>query len=290
MAHYIPNILLNDGNHIPAFGIGFHHSVTTVSDQISVALQLGIRHIQVTSLDLLEAIRLAIEQSAMSWTYIFISAKVGRGADLRQEVEDILLQLKRPYLDMCLLDSRWPGTQDRLINAWTVMEDIKARGLARSIGVSNNWSKEQLEIIFAEARHYLPAINEQEFHPFCNQEDYLQWTKCCGIVTCSFRLLEQFIQESKKYPAFTTNILTPRSVLRWIQLSGVITFELVEQLKMYETSQTHNQYQAIKALATLRPRLEGHGASRALKEEKLVAEMGEREACRAVEKERSVIR
>ena len=58
---------------------------------------------------------------------------------------------------------------------WKQMEDVKAQGLAKSIGVSN-YLQEHLEWILETAKTP-PAINQIEFHPYLQHGDLLEFHK-----------------------------------------------------------------------------------------------------------------
>lgn len=53
------------------------------------------------------------------------------------------------------------------------MEEVKAQGLAKSIGVSN-YLPEHLDIILATAT-VPPAINQIEFHPYLQHPDLIKY-------------------------------------------------------------------------------------------------------------------
>lgn len=55
------------------------------------------------------------------------------------------------------------------------MEELKAQGLAKSIGVSN-YLPEHLDMIM-ESCKVPPAVNQIEFHPYLQHEDLLRYHK-----------------------------------------------------------------------------------------------------------------
>lgn len=58
---------------------------------------------------------------------------------------------------------------------WKQMEEMKAQGLAKSIGVSN-YLPEHLDWIL-ETASVPPAINQIEFHPYLQHVDLLKYHK-----------------------------------------------------------------------------------------------------------------
>ena len=64
---------------------------------------------------------------------------------------------------------------------WTQMEELKAQGLTKSIGVSN-YLPEHLEWILATCR-VPPAVNQIEFHPYLQHPDLLRFHKEKASIT-----------------------------------------------------------------------------------------------------------
>lgn len=56
------------------------------------------------------------------------------------------------------------GSEEELQKAWAAMEQVKADGLAKSIGVSN-YLPWQIEATLKTAKE-VPSINQIEFHPY----------------------------------------------------------------------------------------------------------------------------
>lgn len=67
---------------------------------------------------------------------------------------------------------------------WAAMEEIKAQGLAKSIGVSN-YLPEHLDAIL-ETASVPPAINQIEFHAYLQHPDLLTYHKKHDIATAAY--------------------------------------------------------------------------------------------------------
>ena len=68
--------------------------------------------------------------------------------------------------------------------AWASMEEVKAAGLAKSIGVSN-YLPQHLEAILATAK-IPPALNQIEFHAYLQHPELLTYHKKHGIATSAY--------------------------------------------------------------------------------------------------------
>ena len=64
------------------------------------------------------------------------------------------------------------------------MEDVKRKGKAKSIGVSN-FLQSHLETIMKVAT-IVPSINQTEFHPYLQRGDLVPWCKSKGIATSAY--------------------------------------------------------------------------------------------------------
>ena len=122
------------------------------------------------------------------------------------------------------------------------MEDVKASGKARSIGVSNYLQK-HFEATLATAKT-VPSINQTEYHPYLQHGDLLDWQKAHSeIATAAYSPLTPITKGrpgplddllaslAKKYYVSEGEIL-----LRWCIDQGVVavtTSGKEERLKDY---------------------------------------------------------
>src|SRR5262249_59879979 len=64
--------------------------------------------------------------------------------------------------------------------SWSALEILKAKGKARSIGVSNFTIRHLTELL--DETKTSPAVNQVEFHPYLYQRDLLEFCAGRGIV------------------------------------------------------------------------------------------------------------
>ncbi|HWP33499.1 MAG TPA: aldo/keto reductase, partial [Solirubrobacterales bacterium] len=106
----------------------------------------------------------------------------GRDSTLRT-FEASLDRLGLDYMDLCLIN--WPvQTGGRFVDAWRALERMHEEGVAHTIGVSN-FGIGDLELLRRESET-LPAVNQIELHPYCQEADLLAWHAEHGVATAAW--------------------------------------------------------------------------------------------------------
>lgn len=165
-------VQFNDGNQIPAVGFGVFRIPADGSTYQAVkeALAVGYRHIDTAVAYFNEQeVGQAIKDSGIPREEIFVTSKIwlqdyGYEAATKG-LETSLKKLGLDYIDLYLLHQPYgdvPG-------AWRALEDAKAAGKIKSIGVSNMtptiWNK------FVPDFATTPAVNQVEFNLFFQQQE-----------------------------------------------------------------------------------------------------------------------
>ena len=155
---------LADGSNIPTLGFGVWQVPDGRACEAAVrsALEAGYRHIDTAQAYGNEAsVGRALAASGVPRDEVFITTKFYPGnADPVVEARNSVGRLGVDHLDLYLV--HWP--QNGPTWAWPGMEEAKAQGLARSIGVSN-FSASDLEQVSAMMTT-APVINQVQFSPF----------------------------------------------------------------------------------------------------------------------------
>lgn len=166
-------VLLNDGNRIPSVGYGTYKLMNgQESDEtIRLALELGYRHLDTAAMyQNEETVGKAIRESGIPREEIFVTTKLhpdDQGYESCFTAFDISLKkLGLSYVDLYMI--HWPG-KDRYVETWRAMEELKASGKVRSIGVCN-FQEHHLETLRKETTT-IPVINQVERHPFLAQKE-----------------------------------------------------------------------------------------------------------------------
>ncbi len=163
---------LNDGVEIPVFGFGTFQIPADGSTYKAVreALDLGIRHIDTAAAYFNEKeVGRAIRESGIPRDEIFVTSKLwlqDYGYEpAKKGIEISLSNLGLDYIDLYLIHQPYgdvPG-------AWRAMEEAKAAGKIRSIGVSNMTPK--IWNNFVPQFKTMPSVNQVEFNPYYQQKE-----------------------------------------------------------------------------------------------------------------------
>lgn len=171
-----------------------------VGKAVELAIEMGYRHIDCAAIymnegEIGEAIHSCIQRGLINRKDLWITSKLWNNAHGRDEVipalKKTLRDLKLDYLDLYLI--HWPvAIKNNVINAtqaddylslaqqpiaatWQGMEEAKALGLTRHIGVSN-FSRLKLENLLANCKEK-PEVNQVELHPYLQQNELLAFCK-----------------------------------------------------------------------------------------------------------------
>ena len=165
-------VTLNDGNKIPAVGFGVFliPNDGATYEAVTRALKAGYRHIDTAAAYFNEAeVGKAVKDRGIPREEIFITSKLwlqdyGYEA-AKKGLETSLEKLGLDYVDLYLLHQPY-GDVD---GAWKALEEAKAEGKIRSIGVSNMTPKIWKEFVPQFAT--MPAVNQVECNPFFQQKE-----------------------------------------------------------------------------------------------------------------------
>ncbi len=170
-------VRLNDGQSMPLFGFGTFRltEAPETRDAVLAALEIGYRLIDTAAVYANEAeVGEGVKLGPVAREELFITTKVWNNDQGYDETlvacHNSLRVLGMDYVDLYLI--HWPVT-DKWQGSWRAMEELRAQGLCRSIGVSN-FSIAHLEELRAMS-NIIPAVNQVEFHPFAYQRDLLQY-------------------------------------------------------------------------------------------------------------------
>lgn len=182
----IPQLILNDGNAIPAIGFG----TWPLDDQqaeaaVRQALASGYRLIDTASRYGNEkGVGLGLAASDVPRKDIVLTTKL-RGSDqgYDQTLRGFDASVKRlglDYVDLYLI--HWPLPARGLFpDSWKAMVRLRDEGRIRSIGVSNFQPAHIRQLI--DETGVTPAVNQIELHPDFAQSELRDFHKLHGIVT-----------------------------------------------------------------------------------------------------------
>ena len=184
----VPSVELNDGHTIPQLGFGvFQIEPADTVEAVRLALEVGYRHIDTAEMYGNEReVGEAVRASGLERGEVFVTSKLNnsyhRPDDARRAFETTLSELGFDHLDLFLIHWPLPTLYDGdFVSTWKTLEEFKADGRARSIGVSN-FQVDHLERLAAEA-DVVPAVNQIELHPYFQNQEVRAHGESHGILT-----------------------------------------------------------------------------------------------------------
>ena len=184
----VPAITLNDGNHIPQLGFGVYQvAPDETAATVKTALEVGYRHIDTAQMYGNEkGVGEGIRGAGLDRAQVFITSKLDNGFhrpdDARRAFDETLQALGTDYIDLFLIHWPLPTLYDGdFVSTWTTLEDFKADGRARSIGVSNFQIHHLQEL--ARETGGTPAVNQIEVHPYFTNDEVRAYGTEHNIVT-----------------------------------------------------------------------------------------------------------
>ncbi len=172
-------------------------------------------------------------------------------------VEESLYRAGLDYWDLYLI--HWPNPRQGLyVEAFQALVDLKAKGLIRSVGVSN-FLPAHLERLRDEVGE-LPSVNQIELHPYFPQAEQLAAHEALGVRTESWsplaRKLRVVDEPILAELAAETGRTVAQVVLRWHVQLGTIPLpksatpkRQAENLDVFDFSLTEEQMSRVSSLA-----------------------------------------
>ncbi|KAK6058053.1 putative glyoxal reductase, partial [Cooperia oncophora] len=230
-----PNILggrmrLNDGNEMPMIGLGISriNGQQSISNSVRTALEAGYRLFDTAQL--YGNIEEYLPKYGLQREDVFITTKVQtKDGDATMWAEESVLgslkKLRTKYIDLALLHfprDRFTGSDDAYeVNkkgrkeVWRKLEQLKERGLIKSIGVSNYEVYHLVELL--DYAKHLPAVNQIEYHPYFTRQTLVNFCRQNRIFVQAFSSLLWGNQEILKEPIVKQLVekyaVTPQTIL-----------------------------------------------------------------------------
>ena len=258
-------VTLNDGNQMPILGLGtWTLKGQTCEDSVYHALKTGYRLIDTARYygnekDVGRGIHRAIKEGLVKREEIFVTSKIMPSDYDRayKGIEDSLKDLGLDYLDLILIHQ--PGYDDESV--YRAMEEALKNGLVKSIGISNYYSKEQVDEVLSYAK-VLPAVIQNENHIYYQNNELREYVKTKGIVIESWypfggrgHTAENFENETIVKIAQETGKSSAQVILRWQIQEGYIVIpgssnpdHIEENFDIFDFSLSEEQMKEIEAV------------------------------------------
>lgn len=233
---------LNDGNKIPAIGFG----VFQIPDHdeavkaVESAIANGYRLIDTAeAYNNQKAVGDAIKNSDVNRDDIFLTTKLWVSnftyEKATKSINNDLEELGTDYLDLMLLHQAYGD----VAGAWRALEDAQKAGKIKSIGVSNFWPEQMINLqLMSNVR---PAVNQIEVNPWFQRESEIKWNQKDGVTVEAWAPFAE-----GKDGIFTNPVLheigekygksNGQVILRWLLQRGII----VIPKSVHDTRQKEN--------------------------------------------------
>lgn len=254
-------IKLNNGVEMPVLGFGVYQiEDRSLCEQcVYEAVSAGYRSVDTASAYMNEqAVGRAIARSGVPREELFITTKLwvqdAGYENARRAFDRSLKRLGLDYLDLYLIHQPYGD----VYGSWRAMEELYREGRVRAIGVSNFHPDRLADLILHN--EVVPAVNQVETHPFCQQRESAAWMKERGVQIESWAPFAEgrnglFQNEVLLAVAHKHGKSVAQVVLRWLIQRGVIVIpksvrreRIAENLDVFDFALDGEDMAAIAAL------------------------------------------
>ncbi|MEW5920755.1 MAG: aldo/keto reductase [Bacillota bacterium] len=257
------NIILNNGVEMPILGFGVYQITDAKECEQCVydALMAGYRLIDTAASYLNEeAVGRAIKRSGVPREELFITTKLwiqDAGYErTKKAFEKSLKKLQLDYLDLYLIHQPFGD----VYGSWRAMEELYREGKIRAIGVSNFQMDRLVDLILHN--EVVPAINQIETHPFCQQIESAKLMKEYNVQIESWGPFaegrnnmfqnEVLLSLAEKYSKSVAQV-----ILRWLIQRGVVAIpksvhkeRIIENFNIFDFELSQEDMDRIATLDT----------------------------------------
>ena len=237
-------VTLNNGVEMPILGFGVYQINNQEECETCVydAIKVGYRLIDTAAAYMNEeAVGRAIKRSGVPREELFITTKLwiqdAGYESAKLAFHKSLERLGLDYLDLYLIHQPYGD----VYGAWRAMEELYEEGKIRAIGISNFTPDRVMDFICNQK--IVPAVNQIETHPFCQQIETQQFLQDNGVQIESWApfaegLNNLFTNETLAAIAKRHSKSIAQVVLRWlIQRDVVVIPKSVRKERIKENFQ-----------------------------------------------------
>lgn len=259
------SIKLNSGYAMPVLGLGtWSQNNQTAAESVYTALKLGYRLIDTARYygnerGVGEGVKRAIAEGIIKREEVFITSKImpGNYDNAAAAIDASLKDLGVAYLDLMLIHQ--PGSNDRAV--YQAMEQAVKKGKIRSIGISNYYTKQQVDEVLSYAK-IVPAVIQNENHIYYQNTALMDYVKPYGTaIECWYpfggrgntrdsfenKTIVGIAEKHKKTPA--------QIILRWQVQAGYVTIpgsadpkHIAENINVFDFELSPDEMKEIAAL------------------------------------------
>ena len=256
-------VLLNNSVEMPILGFGVFQIADAEECERSVfdALQAGYRLLDTAAAyGNEEAVGKAIKRSGVTREEIFVTTKLwvqdAGYESAKRAFERSLKRLQLDYLDLYLIHQPYGD----VYGSWRAMEELNREGRIRAIGVSNFYPDRLMDLMVHN--EVVPAVNQIETHPFCQQIEAQQFMQDNNVQIESWGPFaegknnifgnELLLSIAGKYGKSVAQV-----ILRWLTQRGVVVIpksvrqeRIIENYNIFDFELSAEDMAAIVSLDT----------------------------------------
>ncbi len=225
-------VLLNSGYEMPVIGLGtWTLSDDEAENSVYAALKSGMRLIDTAryygnEVGVGRGLQRAIDEGIVTREEVFVTSKIYGGNYERAGgiIDDALRDLNVDYIDLLLIHQ--PGSDDE--GVYKAMEKAVGDGKLRSIGISNYYTKAQVDEVLSFAT-IVPAVIQNENHLYYQNTELQEYVRQYGIVIESWypfggrgHTAESFGNETVLKLAEKYGKSSAQIILRWQIQAGFV--------------------------------------------------------------------
>ncbi|MBU8851536.1 aldo/keto reductase [Priestia aryabhattai] len=256
-------VILNNGVEMPILGFGvFQMNDENECEQaVYDALMAGYRLIDTAaSYQNEKEVGRAIKRSGVPREELFITTKLwvqDTGYEkTKTAFTKSLERLQLDYIDLYLIHQPFGD----VYGSWRAMEELYRDGKIKAIGVSNFYPDRLVDLI--THNEVLPAVNQVETHPFCQQVESAQLMKENNVQIESWAPFAEgkndiFQNELLVSIAETYNKSVAQVILRWLTQRGVVVIpksvrkeRIIENFNIFDFELSQEDMEKIAKLDT----------------------------------------
>jgi 2,5-diketo-D-gluconate reductase A len=256
-------VVLNNNVEMPILGFGVFQVPDAGECERSVleAIYSGYRLIDTAAAYMNEeAVGKAIKKSGVAREELFITTKLwiqdAGYSSTKKAFEKSLNRLGLDYLDLYLIHQPFGD----IYGSWRAMEELYGEGRIKAIGVSNFQPDRIMDLIIHNT--VVPAVNQIETHPFCQQIDPQKFLQKNNVQIESWGPFaegknnifqnELLLSMAAKYKKSVAQV-----ILRWLTQRMVVVIpksvhkeRIIENFDIFDFEINHEEMDAIVSLDT----------------------------------------
>lgn len=223
-------IELNDKVQIPLIGLGtWQVTGTDCEEAVRMAIKTGYRHIDTADRygNHMEVAK-GIKSTGIERQSLFLTTKIWRDSlrpeELKSNVQRFLEELQTEYIDLLLI--HWPNTEVDMAESVIAMDELKQKGVIRSIGISN-FTIDLIRNLLQKLENTDISIDNHqfEFHPSLQQEELVNFSMDKLMTVTAYSPIAQgqdLELDVIKKIAREHGVNEGQVVLAWIRQRGII--------------------------------------------------------------------